>query len=75
VRPTVFGTAKKGAIRAYDTTVTRSIHGAQDSYRVIVDAATGKLLYRQNLVDNLADDPVWSAFPIAPPYNPINAFP
>ena len=75
VRPTVFGTAKKGAIRAYDTTVTRSIHGAQDSYRVIVDAATGKLLYRQNLVDHLADDPAWSAFPIAPPFNPINAFP
>ena len=75
VRPTVFGTGRKGAIRAYDTTVTRSIHGAQDSYRVIVDAATGKLLYRQNLVDNLANDPVWSAFPIAPPYNPLNAFP
>ncbi len=35
----------------------------QDSYRVIVDAATGKLLYRQNLVDNLADNPVWSALP------------
>ena len=75
VRPTVFGTGRKGAIRAYDTTVTLSIHGAQDSYRVIVDAATGKLLYRQNLVDNLANDPVWSAFPIAPPYNPLNAFP
>ena len=75
VRPTVFGTARKGAIRAYDTTVTRSIHGAQDSYRVIVDAATGKLLYRQNLVDNLANDPVWSAFSIAPPFNPLNAFP
>ena len=75
VRPTVFGTAKKGAIRAYDTTVTRSIHGSQDSYRVIVDAATGKLLYRQNLVDNLAGDPVWSAFSIAPPFNPLNAFP
>jgi hypothetical protein len=75
VRPTVFGTAKKGAIRAYDTTVTRSIHGSQDSYRVIVNAATGKLLYRQNLVDNIADNPEWSAFPIAPPYNPLNAFP
>ena len=75
VRPTVFGTARKGAIRAYDTTVTRSIQGAQDSYRVIVDAATGKLLYRQNLVDNLASDPVWSAFSIAPPFNPLNAFP
>jgi hypothetical protein len=75
VRPTVFGTARRGAIRAYDTTVTRSIQGSQDSYRVIVDAATGKLLYRQNLVDNLADNPEWSAFPIAPPYNPLNAFP
>jgi hypothetical protein len=75
VRPTVFGTARRGAIRAYDTTVTRSLNGSQDSYRVIVDAATGKLLYRQNLVDNLASDPVWSAFPIAPPYNPLNAFP
>ena len=75
VRPTVFGTARRGAIRAYDTTVTRSINGSQDSYRVIVDAATGKLLYRQNLVDNLADNPLWSAFPIAPPFNPLNAFP
>jgi extracellular elastinolytic metalloproteinase len=74
VRPTVLGTARKGAIRAYDTTVTKSINGAQDSYRVIVDG-TGKLLYRQNLVDNLANDPVWSAFPIAPPFNPLNAFP
>ena len=42
---------------------------------MIVDAATGKLLYRQNLVDQLADDPVWSAFPIAPPFNPMNAYP
>jgi extracellular elastinolytic metalloproteinase len=75
VRPTVFGTARRGAIRAYDTTVTRSINGSQDSYRVIVDAATGKLLYRQNLVDNLADNPIWSAFPIAPAFNPLNAFP
>lgn len=75
VRPTVFGTARRGAIRAYDTTVTRSIHGSQDAYRVIVDGTTGKLLYRQNLVDNLADNPVWSAFPIAPPYNPLNASP
>src|SRR5262249_4141803 len=75
VRPTVFGTAKRGAIRAYDTTVTRSTQGSQDSYRVIVDGTTGKLLFRQNLVDNLADNPVWSEFAIAPPYNPMNAFP
>ena len=75
VHPTVFGTPRKGAIRAYDTTVTKTTVGAQSSYRVIVDAATGKLLYRQNLVDNLADNPTWLAFPAAPPFNPMNAFP
>ena len=48
VRPTVFGTAKRGAIRAYDTTVTRSIHGSQDSYRVIVDGVTEVQVFGQN---------------------------
>ena len=75
VQPVAFGTPRLGALRAYDTTVTKTTDGAQSSYRVIVDAATGKLLYRQNLVDQLADDPVWSAFPIAPPFNPMNAYP
>ncbi len=55
--------------------MTKTTAGAQSSYRVIVDAATGKLLYRQNLVDNLADNPTWLAFPAAPPFNPMNAFP
>ena len=55
--------------------MTKTTVGAQSSYRVIVDAATGKLLYRQNLVDNLADNPTWLAFPAAPPFNPMNAFP
>jgi hypothetical protein len=75
VRPTAFGTAHRGALRAYETTVTKTTDGPQSSYFVIVDAATGKLLYRQNLVDNLTDDPEWSAFSIAPPFNPLNAFP
>jgi len=75
VKPTVFGTARKGAIRAYDTTVTKTLVGAQSSYRVIVDAATGKLLYRQNLVDNLTNNPTWLAFANTPPFNPMNAYP
>jgi extracellular elastinolytic metalloproteinase len=75
IRPTVFGTARKGAIRAYDTTVTKTTVGDQSSYRVIVDAATGKLLYRQNLVDNLTDNPTWLAFTNAPAFNPMNAYP
>ncbi|HKD34595.1 MAG TPA: M36 family metallopeptidase [Gaiellaceae bacterium] len=75
VRPTVFGTPRAGAIRAYDATVTKSTVGAQSSYRVIVDAATGRLLYRQNLVDNAADNPTWLAFTAAPAFNPMNAYP
>jgi extracellular elastinolytic metalloproteinase len=75
VRPTVFGTPRVGAIRAYDSTVTKSIVGAQSAYRVIVDAATGKLLYRQNLVDNVSDNPTWLAFSVAPAFNPMNAYP
>jgi extracellular elastinolytic metalloproteinase len=75
VKPTVFGTPRKGAIRAYDTTVTKTTVGEQSSYRVIVDAATGNLLYRQNLVDNATDNPTWLAFTNAPAFNPMNAYP
>ena len=75
VRPTVFGTPRKGAVRAYDTTVTKTLAGAQSSYRVIVDAATGRMLYRQNLVDNATDNPTWLAFNNAPAFNPMNAYP
>jgi len=75
VRPIAFGTPRHGALRAYDTTVTKSLQGDQNSYRVIVDAATGRLLYRQNQVFNLADNPTWKGFQMAPPYNPLNAYP
>jgi hypothetical protein len=75
VRPTVFGTPRHGAIRAYEATVTASTVGAQSSYLVIVDGATGKLLSRQSLVFNFSDNPTWLAFPAAPPFNPMNAYP
>jgi hypothetical protein len=75
VRPTVFGTPRLGAIRAYEATVTASPVGAQSSYRVIVDGATGRLLFRQSLVDNFSDNPTWLAFPVAPAFNPMNAYP
>ena len=75
MKPIAFGTPSHGALRAYDTTVTKSLQGAQNSYRVIVDATTGRLLYRQNQVFNLADNPTWKGFQIAPPFNPLNAYP
>src|SRR3954471_19833704 len=75
VKPIAFGTPRHGALRAYDATVTRSLQGAQNAYRVIVDAATGRLLYRQSQVFNATDNPTWKGFAGAPPYNPINAYP
>ena len=75
VKPIAFGTPRHGALRAFDTTVTRSLQGNQDSYRVIVDASTGRLLYRQNQVFNATDNPTWKGFQSAPPYNPMNAYP
>ena len=75
VKPIAFGTPRHGALRAYDTIVTKSLQGDQNQYRVIVDAATGRLLYRQSQTFNLADNPTWKGFDISPPYNPINAYP
>jgi len=75
VKPIAFGTPRHGALRAYDTVVTRSLQGDQNSYRVIVDAATGRLLYRQNQVFNATDNPTWKGFQGAPPYNNMNAYP
>jgi hypothetical protein len=75
VKPIAFGTPLHGALRAYDTTVTRSLQGDQNQYRVIVDAATGRLLMRQSQTFNLADNPTWKGFQMAPPYNPMNAYP
>ena len=75
VRPIAFGTPHHGALRAYDTTVTRSIQGDQNSYRVIVDAATGRLLYRQNQVFNLADNPTWKGFQMRAALQPAERVP
>jgi extracellular elastinolytic metalloproteinase len=70
-----FGTAKRGAIRAYSAVVTRTVRGELTSYQVIVAAKTGKLLYRQSQVDNIADNPTWLAPRHSMPYNNLNAFP
>jgi len=75
VKPIAFGTPRHGALRAYSATVTKTTDGPQSQYAVIVDAATGKLLFRQNQVFNAVDNPTWKGFQIAPPYNPINAYP
>src|SRR5262249_28601779 len=64
-----------GAGAAYDGTVTTNAGGNLKSYQVVVDAQTGDLLYRQNQVDYLSDNPTWLAPRHSMPYNDLNASP
>jgi extracellular elastinolytic metalloproteinase len=75
VKKAVFATPHHGARAAYDATVTTNVDGNLQSYQVVVDAETGDLLYRQNQVDNISDNPTWLAPRHSMPYNPMNAFP
>jgi hypothetical protein len=75
VKKAVFATPHHGARAAYDATVTTNAGGNLESYQVVVDAQTGDLLYRQNLVDYISDNPTWLAPRHSMPYNDLNAFP
>ena len=75
VKKAVFATPHNGSRAAYDATVTTNADGNLDSYQVVVDAQTGDLLYRQNLVDYIADNPTWLAPRHSMPFNGLNAFP
>ncbi len=75
VKKAVFATPHQGARAAYDATVTTGTGGNLESYRVVVDAQTGDLLSRQNLVDYVSDNPTWLAPRHSMPYNNLNAFP
>jgi extracellular elastinolytic metalloproteinase len=75
VKKAVFATPHHGARAAYDATVTKNAGGNLESYQIVVDAQTGDLLYRQNLVDYISDNPTWLAPRHSMPYNDLNAFP
>ena len=75
MKKAVFATPHNGSRAAYDATVTTNADGNLDSYQVVVDAQTGDLLYRQNLVDYIADNPTWLAPQHSMPFNGLNAFP
>jgi extracellular elastinolytic metalloproteinase len=75
LRTVAFATPQHGVLRAYEATISSTVNGVDSSYDVIVDAQSGRLLYRQNLVDNLADNPTWLAFTISPPSTTLNAYP
>src|SRR4051794_3512874 len=75
VEKAVFATPHQGALAAYDATVTAGTGDNLTSYQLVVDAQTGNLLYRQDQVDNLTDNPTWLAPRHSMPFNPMNAYP
>jgi extracellular elastinolytic metalloproteinase len=75
VRAVGFPTPKRGILRAYETYVGPDSSGDVEAYRQFVDAATGKILYRENAIDHATDNPAWKVFPAYPPLTTANAFP
>jgi extracellular elastinolytic metalloproteinase len=61
-----FPTPNAGPIRAYETIATDLRDGEPVAVSSIVDAQTGKVLMRANLVDHAADNPKWDVFPASP---------
>jgi extracellular elastinolytic metalloproteinase len=66
VRRVAFPTPRRGVVAAYETQVAASEAGALEAYLQVVDAATGAVLLRENMIDHAVDDPRWKVFPAYP---------
>ncbi|MGH2789189.1 MAG: M36 family metallopeptidase [Actinomycetota bacterium] len=76
IRRVAFPTPGRGVLAAYEATVVDvEGHGAASGSRVIVDGASGDLLFRESIVDHAEDNPEWEVFPSWPPTTPINRYP
>jgi len=74
VRSIAFPTTDRGVVRAFETNY---YDGADVGFRVIVDAATGEVLYRANTVHQALDEdnPEWKVFPAFPRMTALNRAP
>jgi len=72
VRAAVFPIPGETAQAAFQTVVS---DGHDVGYVQTIDASSGQILQRTNMVDNAADDPTWKAFPAFPLSTSLNAFP
>jgi hypothetical protein len=61
-RLVAFPTPNAGPVAAYTTIVTQMREGSPLAVYSVVDARTGKVLMRANLVDHAADNPKWDVF-------------
>jgi extracellular elastinolytic metalloproteinase len=64
VRRVAFPTHQGTARAAYEIFY---VGGAEDGYRHIVDAETGEVLFRANIVHHADDEASWDVFPAKPP--------
>jgi extracellular elastinolytic metalloproteinase len=74
IRPGVLPTARGGLVPAYETVVRDEVAGELKSYRLIVDARSGRVLLRESTVDHAVDNPRWKVFPAYPRIG-INRYP
>jgi hypothetical protein len=74
VRAGLVPTSRAGLVPAYETVVYDQVAGDLKSYRMIVDARSGRILLRQSTVDHAADNPAWKVFPAYPRVG-LNRFP
>ena len=74
VRAGLLPSPHAGLIPAYETVVYDELAGDLQSYRLIVDARTGRVLLRQSTVDHAVDNPRWKVFP-ATPLGGLNRYP
>jgi extracellular elastinolytic metalloproteinase len=73
-RSVVFATPS-GAVPAYQTVLAHQArNGELLSYGHVVDARTGRVLARQNLVDHAVDNPKWLVFP-SYPHSALDEYP
>ena len=74
VRSGSLPTPKRGLVPAFEAVVHDEHAGDLETYRLIVDARTGRVLLRESTVDHAADNPVWKVFP-AYPLPGLNEYP
>jgi extracellular elastinolytic metalloproteinase len=74
VRTVAFPTINRGVVRAFETNY---FDGVDEGFQHIIDAQTGEVLFRANIVHQAVDEdnPEWKVFPANPPASPLNQFP
>jgi extracellular elastinolytic metalloproteinase len=74
VRTVAFPTINRGVVRAFETNY---FDGVDKGYQHIIDAQTGEVLFRANIVHQALDEdnPEWKVFPSNPRGSALNRFP